>query len=125
MLGDPEFQWAKFWDQPCTLLEKLVVGIDKDEEMQANKLSITTAKLIDSIQSISHSLYGKEGSEYKSNIIEYLPFPDRLKTKEELENAIVPTKETIAVFLELAKQGRIPTDVLAHLQPLVETWTRQ
>jgi hypothetical protein len=124
VLGDPEFQWAKFWKQPCNLLESIANGITEDEEQRANQQSITTAKLIDSIHSIAHALYGKEGSKFESSLIDSLPFPERLRPKEELEGVITPTKETIEIFLELSRQGRIPGAVFAHLQPLIAIWTK-
>lgn len=87
-------------------------------------MSISTAKLIDVVQ---HALYGEESKKLNTSLIDSLPFPDLLrdKTEDDLKNVIIPSKETIDMFLDLVKQGRIPNRVFAHLHPLIAIWTKQ
>jgi hypothetical protein len=125
-LGDPLFQWDSFWHQPCKLLEQVAVKVIKAEEDEANRLSVSTAKLIDTVSSIAHALYGKKGSEgYESQLLSFLPFPARTeKEKEAPKGSITPDKETIKIFFELVEKNEIPGVVFAHLQPLMADWRK-
>jgi hypothetical protein len=108
------------------LLEELAKAVDTEQEEEANRLSATTANLIDTINAITHALYSKEGSEYQSKPSSFLPFPARTKQeeKEEFENEITPKKETIEILFEEIAKGTIPAAVIAHLYPLLSDWKR-
>ena len=122
-LGDPRFQYDRFWSQPCKLLERLVKKVIEIEKDEANRVSLTTARLIDTINNIAHALYGKKDSTYESQMLQFLPFPIE-KEEEELEGAILPNKATLKIFFEEVDRGRIPAIVVSHLQPLLDGWRK-
>jgi hypothetical protein len=125
-LSDPLFQWVSFWQQPCKLLEQVVTKVIEAEEDQANRVSVTTARLIDTVNEIVYALYGKKGAnDYEPQLFSLLPFPSRtVQEKKAPEGSIIPDRETIEIFFELVRQNQIPGVVFAHLQPLMDDWRK-
>jgi hypothetical protein len=82
--------------------------------------SVTTAYLTDTVLSIVHSLYGKDGDKYKSQPHVFLPGYQPDKTDDDVEFEIVD--KTIEILISEIDLGRIPQFAMMHLSPYIPKW---
>jgi hypothetical protein len=87
----------------------------------ANRSSLTTAYLLDTIQGIVSQVWGK--GEYESAPGKYLPYPPP-KSDEDAQAIDTPSIETLKILFDLIKAGDIPNTVVAHLSPLLPDWQK-
>jgi hypothetical protein len=88
---------------------------------RANRDSITTAYLLDTIQGIVSQVWGK--GEYESAPGRYLPFPPP-KDGEDSQDVDVPSIDTLIILFAAIKSGTVPNTVVAHLSPLLGDWKK-
>ena len=82
--------------------------------------SVSTAYLTDTVLSIVHSLYGKDGEKYKSQPQVFLPGYQPEKSDDDVEFSLNAT--TIEVLMSEIDLGRIPQFALMHLSPYIPQW---
>jgi hypothetical protein len=82
--------------------------------------SVSTAYLTDTVLSIVHSLYGRDGEKYKSQPQVFLPGyqPEKSEDDDEFD---IDTK-TIEILMAEIRLGRIPQFALIHLSPYLAKW---
>jgi hypothetical protein len=88
--------------------------------------SVTTALLTDTVLSVVHSLYGKEGSKkYKSQPQVFLPGyepPEVEETEGVFHNL---SDQTIEIFMAEHGANRIPQFALIHLAESIPSWSQK
>jgi hypothetical protein len=122
-LSDPIYHADSFWDLNCSYIEDAYTALQKVERDRLQGESITTAYLTDTVLSIAHSLYGKDGDKYKSQPQVFLPGyqPD----KEADEECFDLKDGTIEIFMKERDLDRIPQFALIHLIELMPTWSEK
>ena len=101
-----------------------MASMQRIEKARAQSDSVSTAYLADTILSIVHSLYGKEGQPYKSNPSVFLPGYDREAEIIE-DSSFDPSPETIKILLKLIKRQKIHGLITAHLTEFIPTWVEK
>jgi hypothetical protein len=85
--------------------------------------SVSTAYLADTVLSIVHSLYGKDGHQYKPNPAAFLPGYER--EESEAEELLNPSPQTIKILLKLIKDQKLHGLIVAHLAELIPIWVER
>jgi hypothetical protein len=98
--------------------------LENVEQDRLQGQSVTTAYLTDTVLSIVHSLYGKEGNKYKSQPQVFLPGykPDENVEVEETHDV---SSQTISVFMSEYKADRIPDFAVMHLMTQIAEWSEK
>jgi hypothetical protein len=124
-LNDPLFGWESYWNLPIPLIESVVKATVKQRENQVNIDNLAVSKLGLLVQSIAIQLYGTDNTKksFKGDLLPHLAFPPEVK-EEDIPGAIVPPVETIRIFFDLMKQGKIPPVVIANLDMLFPLWEK-
>jgi hypothetical protein len=123
-LSDPIYHAESFWSLPCDYVETVYKALQKTETNRLQAESMTTALLTDTVLSVVHSLYGKEGNRYKSNPQQFLPFYQPLKDEDENTGHELSI-DTIKIFMDEYKNSRVPTFAILHLAEYLNQWSEK
>ncbi len=107
-----DFSRESFLRTPIHLIQRVLKEIDNHEQAQANIDSVTTARLIDVVLRVAHGFSGSKKKMAKTNISDFLPFPDWMpesKAKTEVDSG---TKQ---VLIALLKKRQIPMHIFTGL----------
>jgi hypothetical protein len=123
-LSDPLYHAASFWDLSCSYLENVYRSLQNNEKDRIQAESVSTAYLADTVLSVTHALYGKEGEKkYKPDARKFLPF---YEPSEDIDAGDVShnlSPETIAIFIEEYENGSIPQFAVIHLAEFIGVWS--
>lgn len=121
-LSDPLYHAISFWNLSCSYIKDVYRSLEEAEQDRLQSQSVTTAYLTDTVLSIVHSLYGKEGDKYKSQPQVFLPGykPDENVGSEETHNI---SRQTIDCFMGEYEADRIPDFAVMHLTSQIATWS--
>jgi len=97
---------------PLGFIYELLKRNAEHEKKRANIYSISTARLTSVVLAVANGFSGNK-SECKVKIDELLPFPLDEKRHEKDE-------ETIAIYRQLIKDGKIPLYVIAALNRVID-----
>jgi len=125
--NDKIYSAETFFDLPVTFLEVSLKSLQRIDKQRVQKASLTTAYLTDTVLSIVHSLYGKEGSpKYKSDPEKFLPGYEAPElSAEETDNTLEPSSETIRILLTSIKEQKLNGLIIAHLAELIPVWAEK
>lgn len=125
--NDKIYSAETFFDLPVTFLEVSLKSLQRIDKQKIQKSSLTTAYLTDTVLSIVHSLYGKEGSpKYQSNPDRFLPGYEAPElSKAESDNTLEPSAETIRILLTSIKEQKLNGLIVAHLAELIPVWAEK
>lgn len=124
-LSDPLYHAASFWNLSCDYIQAVYESLEKVEQDRIQGQSVTTAYLTDTVLSIVHSLYGKEGGDkYKPQPQVFLPGykPDENAESEETHHV---SSQTIEIFMSEHKANRIPDFAVMHLITQIAGWSEK
>lgn len=122
---DPVYHIDSFFDLPIVFLERSMASMQRIEKARTQSDSVSTAYLADTVLSIVHSLYGKEGQPYKSNPSVFLPGYDREAAEIDEDSSLDPSIETIKILLKLIKGQRIHGLIIAHIAEFIPAWVEK
>lgn len=122
-LSDPLYHAASFWHLNCNYIDSIYLSLQATEKDRLQGQSISTAYLTDTMLSIVHSLYGKDGEKYKSQPQVFLPGyePEKSDNDESLEIS----DRTIEIFMSEYQLNRIPQFAITHLAQLLPEWSQK
>lgn len=111
---------------PIPTIESVAKASVKHQESQVNLNSLAVSKLLAKIDRIAIGFASEQDrANFNPKWNDYLaiPQPDEEKVKE-IEDAIIPDSETIRIFWQELKAGKIPLNVQSHLSPLFPLWEK-
>lgn len=104
----------------CNHIAKIYEKLRSVERDRLQGQSVTTAYLTDTVLSIVHSLYGKNGGKYKSNPQQFLP---GYKPQEEKHQGVHKiNQQTIDIVIAEYDLNRIPEFARTHLSQQITRW---
>ena len=107
-----DFPKEVFVRTPIHIIRRVLKDIDNAEQAEANINSMSTARLTEIVLHIAHGFSGSKKRMPKTNVTEYLPFPN-WRPEEESKNEI--SGETKKILIDLAKKRFVPMHVFASL----------
>lgn len=115
-LSDPLYHASSFWHLNCDYLDSVFSSLHEAEKTRIQNESTTTAYLTDTVLSIVHSLYGKEGNPYKSQPQVFLPGYEPIE--EDIQVISIDPK-TVEVISREYQADRIPRFAVTHLLEII------
>lgn len=121
-LSDPLYHAENFWHLGCDFIESIYLSLQRVEKDRLQAQSVSTAYLTDTLLSIVHRLYGKDGDKYKSQPQAFLPGYEPEKSEDDEKFEL--DDRTIEIFMSEYQKNRIPQFALLHLMQFIPEWSQ-
>lgn len=107
-----DFPRERFLRTPVRAIRRALRYVEDQEQAQANRDSVTAARLCQIVLQAAHNFSGSKRAAPKLNAKDFLPYPD---WRPATEDATGPDQPTKFILSELGKQRLIPVHVLVAL----------
>ena len=109
----------------CDYIETIYASLQRTERDRLQGESITTAYLTDTVLSIVHSIYGKDGEKYKYKSQPQVFLPGYTPPKDTESESAQISDATIEVFIAEYRADRIPQFAAMHLITQIAEWSQR